>query len=77
MRIIIPVYSFWVLHWCKHAAICNRFITWARRLSLDNLDLHVTNLDAHQQEVNFADYDVTQVVPGTTHKNANSQWEEN
>jgi len=39
--------------------------TCACRLSLNYLYLHVSNLDAHQQEVDFADNDITQMVPGT------------
>ena len=35
----------------------------ARRLAADDGELHVLDLDAHQQEVDLADDDVLQVVP--------------
>lgn len=35
----------------------------ARRLPLDNVDLHVLDFDPHQQEVDLPHNDVFQVVP--------------
>lgn len=38
----------------------------ARRLSLDDVDLHVLDLDPHQEEVDLPHDDVFQVVPVQT-----------
>lgn len=38
----------------------------ARRLSLDDVDLHVLDLDPHEEEVDFPHDDVFQVVPVET-----------
>lgn len=39
----------------------------ARRLPLDDVDLHVLDLDPHEKEVDFPHDDVLQVVPVQTH----------
>ena len=47
--------------------MCKRIIkkTCASRLALNDLDLHVLDLDSDEQEVDFADDDVTEVVSET------------